>query len=236
MGWFSGWRKWLLGGVAAVAILAVGGPYVYIHFVEGKAPKRLTLSSQDPSGSGTATTADPSSSDASLPLDGVWKVGTGSQAGYRVKEVLLGQNTEAVGRTTAVTGQVTIAGTSVSGTSVIVDLTKVSSDKDRRDSQFQGRIMNTSSFPTATFKLSNPITISTTGQRISTKANGDLTLRGTTKEATADIQAERSGATIRVSGSIPITFADWNIPNPSFGPVTTEDHGVIEFLLVLTHS
>jgi polyisoprenoid-binding protein YceI len=96
--------------------------------------------------------------------------------------------------------------------------------------------MNTASFPTATFKLSQPITVPTAGSRVTTKANGDLTLKGTTKEATVDIQAERSGATIRVSGSIPVTFADWNIPNPSFGPVTTEDHGVIEFLLVLTHA
>ncbi|MCU1449629.1 MAG: YceI family protein [Acidimicrobiales bacterium] len=233
MGWFSGWRRWLVGGVVVVAVLAVGGPYVYIHFIEGKAPKKLSLSSQDPSGSGTTTTAGGSS--ANVPLDGTWKVGTGSQAGYRVKEVLFGQNNEAVGRTTAVTGQMTIAGTSVSATGVTVDLTKVSSDKDRRDSQFHGRIMDTSSFPTAAFKLSQPITIPTTG-RVSTKANGDLTLKGMTKEASADIQAERSGATIRVSGSIPITFADWNIPNPSFGPVTTEDHGLIEFLLVLTHS
>jgi polyisoprenoid-binding protein YceI len=235
MGWFSGWRRWLVGGVVVVAILAVGGPYVYIHFIEGKAPKRLSLSSQDTSGSGTTTTAGASSA-ANVPLDGTWKVGTGSQAGYRVKEVLFGQNNEAVGRTTAVTGQLTIAGSTVSATDVTVDLTKVSSDKDRRDSQFHGRIMNTASFPTATFKLSQPITIPSTGQRVTTKANGDLTLKGATKEATADIQAERSGATIRVSGSIPVTFADWNIPNPSFGPVTTEDHGVIEFLLVLTHS
>jgi polyisoprenoid-binding protein YceI len=235
MGWFSGWRRWLVGGVAVVALLAVGGPYVYIHFIEGKAPKRLSLSSQDPSGSGPTTTAGASSS-ANVPLDGTWKVGSGSQAGYRVKEVLFGQNSEAVGRTTAVTGQLTIAGTSVSATNVTVDLTKVSSDKDRRDSQFHGRIMNTASFPTATFKLSQPIAVPSTGPRVTTKANGDLTLKGTTKEATADIQAERSGATIRVSGSIPVTFADWNLPNPSFGPVTTEDHGVIEFLLVLTHA
>ena len=40
-----------------------------------------------------------------------------------------------------------------------------------------------------------------------------------------------------VSGSVPVTFADWNIPNPSFGGVvTTEDHGVMEFLLNLSHA
>ena len=47
------------------------------------------------------------------------------------------------------------------------------------------------------------------------------------------LSAQRTATQIRVSGSIPITFADWNIPNPSFaGFVTTENHGVLEFLLV----
>jgi len=51
-----------------------------------------------------------------------------------------------------------------------------------------------------------------------------------------DLTARRTGNRIEVSGSIPIRFADWNIPNPSFGPVTTQDHGVLEFLLVFAHS
>lgn len=28
----------------------------------------------------------------------------------------------------------------------------------------------------------------------------------------------------------------WSIPNPSFGPVSTEDHGVLEFLLTFSRS
>ena len=35
------------------------------------------------------------------------------------------------------------------------------------------------------------------------------------------------GSAIQVLGSIPITFGDWNIPNPSFGPVSTDDHGIL---------
>jgi polyisoprenoid-binding protein YceI len=222
-----GWQRWLIVGVAVVAVLAVAGPYVYIHFIEGTAPKRLSLSSQGSS----ATTVDPSA--ANTPLDGTWKVTSGSQAGYRVSEILFGQHNEAVGRTTAVTGDATIAATKVTAANVTVDMTKVTSDRSQRDRQFQGRIMDTSSFPTATFKLTQPIDLPSTSGRVSTKATGDLTTHGVTKQATADLQAERSGNTIRISGSIPITFADWNIPNPSFGPVSTEDHGLIEFLIVL---
>jgi len=225
-----GWQRWLIIGVVVVAVLAVAGPYVYIHFIEGKSPKRLSLSSQN----STATTGD-SSAGASAPLDGTWKVATGSQAGYRVKEILFGQNHEAVGRTTAVTGDATIAASKVTATNVTVDLTQVSSDQSRRDTQFHHRIMDTSTYPTATFKLTQPIDLPSTNGRVSVKATGDLTTHGVTKSTVADLQAERSGNAIRVSGSIPVTFADFNIPNPSFGPISTDDHGLIEFLLVLGH-
>ena len=190
-----------------------------------------SLSSQN----STGTTVDPSAA-ASVALDGTWKVTTGSQAGYRVKEILFGQNHEAVGRTTAVTGDATIGGSKVIAANVIVDLTQVSSDQSRRDNQFQHRIMDTSTYPTATFKLTQPIDLPTTNNgRVSVKATGDLTAHGVTKQVVADLQAERSGSTIRVSGSIPVTFADFNIPNPSFGPISTDDHGLIEFLVVLAH-
>jgi hypothetical protein len=48
---------------------------------------------------------------------------------------------------------------------------------------------------------------------------------------TFEVTGRYVGSTIQVVGSIPITFADWEIPNPSFGPVTTEDHGSLEFSL-----
>ena len=47
---------------------------------------------------------------------------------------------------------------------------------------------------------------------------------------------QRDGDGFEVSGSIPVIFADYAIPNPSFGAVTTEDHGEIEFLLALTRT
>ena len=111
----------------------------------------------------------------------------------------------------------------------------MSSDRSKRDDQFQHRIMDTSTFPTSTFKLTQPIDLPSTTERVTTKAKGDFTAHGVTKPVTADLQAERSGNTIRVSGSIPVTFADWSIPNPSFGPISTEDHGLVEFLVVLGH-
>ena len=65
-------------------------------------------------------------------------------------------------------------------------------------------------------------------------ANGELTLHGTTKTVTVELTVQRDGDTVNVGGSIPVTFADYGIANPSFGPVTTEDNGEVEFLLAFT--
>jgi polyisoprenoid-binding protein YceI len=72
------------------------------------------------------------------------------------------------------------------------------------------------------------------GQAVTASATGDLTLHGTTKSVTFDVQAQLKDGTIQVNGTIPIVFADYGIPNPTFGPASTEDHGVLEFLLVFT--
>jgi hypothetical protein len=33
-----------------------------------------------------------------------------------------------------------------------------------------------------------------------------------------------------------VTFADYGIPEPSFGPATVEDHGEVELLVVFTRA
>src|SRR5260221_6355186 len=130
--------------VAAV-VLVVGGTWLYINVIQDDPAPKLTLEAND-----TGTTEAPGEVG---PVAGAWKLSTGSKAGYRVKEVVVGQSTTAVGRTSAVTGAMTIDGTSVTKGDFSVDMTTVASDQSRRDGQFHGRIMETSTFPTATFAL-----------------------------------------------------------------------------------
>jgi polyisoprenoid-binding protein YceI len=240
------WKRWLLGSIAIVVALVVGVPFAYIHFIEGSAPAALTLSSgtsgttaTTSSGNTTGGSASAATSTATS-VDGTWTVATGSIAGYRVGETLFGQSATAVGRTTAITGSITLSGTSVTAGSFTADLTKVNSDKSQRDSQFQGRIMDTAKYPTATFTVTGPIqlgTIPADGTTVTKQATGNLTLHGTTKAVTVTVTAKRSGTTIQVAGSIPVIFADYNIPNPTFaGVVTTQDHGTLEFLLDFTQA
>ncbi len=98
--------------------------------------------------------------------------------------------------------------------------------------------MNTATYPTATFRLTEPILVDAVpqdGVEGTVKARDSLTLHGVAKSVTVKLTGRRDGSTIQLTGSIPIAWVGWNIPNPSFGPVTTEDHGELEFLLVMKH-
>jgi polyisoprenoid-binding protein YceI len=230
--------KWIIALPIAVLVLVTAGTWTYIHVVSDRAPAPLTLEGQVQNvPASTATTAATTAVPATF--DGTWIATRGSQAGYRVKEVLFGQSTEAVGRTSNVDGALTIAGTKVETADISIDLASVASDKSQRDNQFRGRIMSVSQYPTATFKLTSPIDLATLpadGATVSVPATGALTLHGTTKTVTTTVTAKRSGGTIQVNGTIPVAFADYGIPNPSFGPASTDDHGVIEFLVAFTKS
>jgi polyisoprenoid-binding protein YceI len=237
------WLRWLLAALAVVVVLAIAGPFIYIHFFNGSTPAALSLKNQ-PSSTASASTAATSTATASTaaagPVAGSWTVGSGSIVGYRVNEVLLGQNATAVGRTSSVTGHLVIAGTTVNTASFSVPMATVHSDKSQRDAQFDGRIMNVAQYPTATFALTSPIDLAPLpagGVIKDYTAHGRLTLHGTTRAVTFTLTAERKGSQIEVSGDIPVLFSDYNIQNPSFaGFVTTQDHGLLEFLLVFNRT
>jgi len=236
------WLRWLLAAIAGLVVLAAAGPFIYIHFFNGSTPAVLSLSRASTPGSTTAAAPADSAtaSTASGPVAGTWTVGPGSIVGYRVNEVLLGQSATAVGRTTSVTGYLTIAGTAVTAAAFSAPMATVHSDKSQRDAQFDGRIMNVSQYPTGTFTLTSPIGLAPLpagGVIKDYTAHGQLTLHGTTRTVTFTLTAERKGSQIEVAGDIPVLFADYNIQNPSFaGFVTTQDHGLLEFLLVFNRT
>ena len=229
------WLRWLLIAIAGLVVLAAAGPFVYIHFFNSP-PAALSLSP------GNTTASTPASTGASTSTGpaGTWTVGSGSIVGYRVNEVLLGQSAAAVGRTSDVTGHLTIAGSTVTAAAFSVPMATVHSDKSQRDAQFDGRIMDVSQYPTGTFALTSPIDLAplpTGGVIKDYAAHGRLTLHGTTRAVTFTLTAERKGSQIEVSGDIPVLFSDYGIANPSFaGFVTTQDHGLLEFLLVFGQS
>jgi len=236
------WLRWLVGAIVVLVVLGVGGPFVYIHFFNGSTPAALSLptaSSSAPGGTAPGGTATASSAAAGS-LAGTYSVGSGSVVGYRVNEVLVGQSTTAVGRTSSVTGRLTIVGTTATAATFSVPMDTVLSDKSQRNAQFDGRIMDVAKYPTGTFTLTSPIDLAPLpagGVIKDYTAHGRLTLHGTTRAVTFTLSAERKGSQIEVSGDIAVLFSDYGISNPSFaGFVTTQDHGLLEFLLVFDRS
>jgi polyisoprenoid-binding protein YceI len=225
---------WLAAAAAVVVIALVGGPYAYIHLVEKPAPAPLGLGISSAAPGTPATSGAPPSPGGRI--EGSWMVAAGSVVGYRVKEVLFGQDNVAVGRTSQVSGSLEVSGSSVTAASFSVRMATVTSDQSRRDEQFNGRIMDTARFPTATFTLTSPIALGAVpapGASVSRPATGDLTMHGVTRPVTVVVDGRYDGTAVRLAGQVPITFADWDIGNPSFGPVTTQDHGILEFSLNL---
>jgi polyisoprenoid-binding protein YceI len=219
------WKAWTIGTIAFLAVAFIGGPWFYINVLSDPPAQELALDNTAQRGDGTA-----------VPLDGSWSVAEGSQAGYRVKEILFGQDTTAVGRTGKVTGKVEIAGTKLTSGTVTVDMASVQTDKSGRDQQFRDNLMAVAQFPTSSFAFTAPVDFGnapSVGQKVTVKASGQLTLRGQAKQVEVDLTTVRGTDNIQVQTSIPVAFADYGIQKPNIPGITTEDKGVIEVLLNL---
>ena len=66
-------------------------------------------------------------------------------------------------------------------------------------------------------------------------AKGQLTLHGVTKDVSIPLKAQHSGSVIEIAGSIELTFADYNITQPSsFAVLSVADTGTLELQLFFT--
>lgn len=237
-------RRALVGALVLLLIAGVAGLGGWYYFFGRSAPGAATIdqaanvaASADP----TAGTGDPVSSGG---IDGTWTVDTSvgsfsdyssSWAGFRVDEVLdnLGDST-AIGRTPNVSGQLTLAGQTLTATTINVDLTTITSDQPRRDPAIQ-RTLETNTYPTATFELTQPITLPQApvdGVTYNLTATGNMTIHGVTQPVTVTIQAQLKNGLIVVVGSTPFNFADYGMTAPRAPIVlSVDDHGTIEFQL-----
>jgi len=241
----------ILALVAIVAI-AAGGYLAYDMVLRGDDIAPLALATANPSVAPTsdpgatsdpAGSTDPSAAAADGAVAGTWTVTDGSEAGYRVREQLanLPAESDAVGRTSDVTGTITVvdAGDSAQLTAgeFTIDTTTISSDEDRRDNRLRTEGLQTDQYPTATFTLTQPVDVPAAaidGTATDLTLVGDLTLHGVTKSVEIPAQAQLTNGQIQVAGSLSFPLSDFDITAPNVGGfiLSIADEGALEFRVV----
>jgi polyisoprenoid-binding protein YceI len=212
-------RRIVIGAVAAVVLVVVGG-YLVFALTGGDAPPPPKLEGRPAAGGAAAA-----GSLQPLPAAGTF-------VGYRVSEEYLGVGVRtAVGRTSAVTGSVTVDGDRVRAADVRADMRRLRSDQSRRDDTLRYRGIETDRYPTARFTLAKPFALSAATHH----TTGTLTLHGRSAPIEVTVRGQRlAGDRVELVGSAPIRFASFAIEPPSVaGLVSVRDHGVLEFRLVL---
>lgn len=243
--------KLILGITGAVIVIALGAG-LWWFFGRGT-PDKVDIDTAaagviESSSSDTNTGGSTGGSTGDGSIDGTWTVdtsqgefdfnsATGTFAGFRIREELAGiGNTEAVGRTGDVSGSFTIEGTTVTDASITVDLSTIRTDRSMRDRKVQ-EALSTSQYPEATFTLTTPIELGSdaaSGDTIEVTGAGDLNIHGVTQQVSVPLQAKLVNDTVVVVGSVDISFADYDVAVPSsMKVVSVEDHGTVEFQLLL---
>jgi polyisoprenoid-binding protein YceI len=230
------------GAIVVLGVAALAGGW---FLVRDDAPPEADI---DAAGETLDEAATPGTGDASADAagaDGTWTVDrsvgsfadfTGTWAGYRFDEELVGMGgNTAVGRTPEVSGTMTVADGAVTAVDVEVDLTTLDSDSDRRDGALRSRGLESDRFPTATFTLTDLVTLPTgltDGERATVTANGELTIHGVTNEAAIELQAQLQGDNAVVVGNAPIALTDYGIDPPTgLSVLSISGDGTFEFQL-----
>lgn len=179
-------------------------------------------------------------------LDGRWQIQTGPDvfAGYRIDEESAVLHNTAVARTPDVSGDLRVTGTEITDVSVTVDMTTLVSQDDQLPVANRDRAMRTAglesdTFPTATFTLTEPIELGTLpdpGQAVRFDATGELTLHGVTRPVTVPFEARWNGRVIDVTASAEVQLADYDIEQPAIQVVTVADRGTFELQLTFARA
>jgi polyisoprenoid-binding protein YceI len=219
---------------AGIIVIAIAG-FALIYFVlfPTSSPKPFTLSASAPAAPVSSSTG----------FAGDWKIATGSVAGYRVREKLafLPAESDAVGRTSAITGSATLTESghrvTVTAAAFKVDVADLKSNEAMRDQHIQTIGIQSATYPTASFRLSTPLTLptsATSGSLIRTSVTGVFDIHGASRRETVPLQMRLGSAEIQAVGSLTFPWSEFNMTAPSVGGfVSVTGHATMEFDLRL---
>ena len=172
--------------------------------------------------------------------EGQWVVagnGTGGFVGYRAAEILAFEfvraPNDAVGRTTVVSGHLTIEGSRLTHAEVSAQIDALQSDVDIRDSHIS-EFLGLRSHPTATFTLGSPIELGTPakGAVVDVAATGQLSMIEATRDVTFPLQARWNGDAIEVAGQLPVKRSDFGMDIPQLLGFRVAEEITIELSVV----
>ena len=219
-------------GLVVLAVVAAGAfAAVYLTMFN---PKKVAV----------VALPTPAATPVSGALVGSWKVSTGSFVGYRVREQLaqLPAPSDAVGRTSAVTGTASVTtnadgSASVTSIQVTADLSQVASDSGRRDNFVRNNSLDTGQFPQATFASQAAFSVPTSvvsGAAGTATVSGKLTIHGVAKDVSIPLKIQRSGSTVNVVGSYQFRWGDFGVQRPQVPVASVQSDPTIEISLVLS--
>ena len=95
--------------------------------------------------------------------------------------------------------------------------------------------LETGTYPTATFTLTQPIELGSEpaeGATVDATAVGDMTIHGTAKSVEIPVQAKLENGVVTVVGSLPVLFSDYGMEKPQAMIVlSVDDNGTMELKL-----
>jgi polyisoprenoid-binding protein YceI len=240
------------GGLAAIVAAFL---LVYFVLFPTSSPKPFTLSASTASAPSTSTTTAGASTasatrsptaNSTSGLTGPWKVAGGSQAGYRVREKLafLPAQSDAVGRTSHITGSATFSHSNatvrITAASFNVDVGTLTSDRSMRDEKIREIGLESSRYPKATFALSTPLTIPASaleGNVVHVSVTGSFSIHGTTRTETLPVEMRLTGSTFEAVGSLSFPWSEFGMTAPSIGGfVNATERATMEFDLKLNRA
>ncbi|HLI27612.1 MAG TPA: YceI family protein [Chloroflexota bacterium] len=217
----------LLGlGALVLAGCTTSGAPVRPAPPEGTSPaasaERASTAGAPASRGSEAAAVAPAQSGFTLRLDG-------SEARYRARETFVNIPTpnEAVGRTTAVTGSIVLDGNNQvvrEQSVVVVDVSTLRSDEERRDNYLRENTLRTAQYPTVTFRPTEvrglPTPLPTSGE-VQFQVAGDLTIRDVTRPVVWDVAATVDGQTVSGVARYDFYFGEWGVPVPQVARVAS---------------
>ena len=158
---------------------------------------------------------------------------TTSEARFVIDEVLRGADYTVVGSTDQVAGEFALDATDTASAEVgtiLINARTLETDDSSRTRALQNFILNTSEYeyiaftPTAISGLPSSVSV---GETYAAQLTGELSISGTTREATFDVNLTPVSDTQLVgTASSTINFADWGLSIPSVPFVASVDDQV----------